>query len=87
MAKAKQEEEGKKEINLFESNLVPKHEVLSDEDKKTFLEKMNISLKQLPRVKSADPVIKTIGGKRGDVVKITRKSQVAAEYNYYRVVI
>ena len=86
MAKAK-EEEDKKEINLFESNLVPKHEVLSDEERKMFLKKMNISLKQLPRIKSVDAVVKTIGGKRGDVVKITRKSPVAGESLYYRVVI
>jgi len=88
MAKAKEkEEEDKKEIDLFGSNLVSKQEIMSDEDKKMFLEKLNISLKQLPRVKSSDPVVKTIGGKRGDVVKITRKSLVAGEYNYYRVVI
>ncbi len=88
MAKAKEkEEEDKKEIDLFGSNLVPKQEILSDEDKKMLLEKLNVSLKQLPRVKSSDAVIKSIGGKRGDVVKITRRSPVAGDHNYYRVVI
>lgn len=85
-ATAKEEEE-KKEIDIFASEFVPKHEILGDEDKKMFLQKMNISLKQLPRIKGSDAVIKTIGGKRGDVVRITRKSAVAGEYNYYRVVI
>jgi DNA-directed RNA polymerase subunit H (RpoH/RPB5) len=81
------EEDDKKEIDLFGSNLVPGHELLTDEQKKAFLEKMNISMKQLPRIKSNDPVVKKIGGKRGDVIKITRKSPIATEYIYYRVVI
>ncbi|MBI4244794.1 MAG: hypothetical protein HY606_11950, partial [Planctomycetes bacterium] len=55
MAKEKKtEEDDKKEINIFESGFVPKHELLSDEDKKMFLQKMNVSLKQLPRIKGSD---------------------------------
>ena len=84
--KKEKDEDEKKEINIFESNFVPKHELLSDEEKSGFLQKMNISMKQLPRIKASDAVIKRIGGKRGDVVKITRKSQVAGEYIYYRVI-
>lgn len=87
MAKKAKEEEDKKEIDIFGSEIVPKHEVMAGEDKKAFLEKMNISLKQLPRIKSADPAIKAIGGRRGDVVRITRRSPVAGEAYYYRVVV
>lgn len=86
MAKQK-EEEDKKEINIFESSFVPKHELLSDEERKLFLQKMNISLKQLPRMRSTDAAVKAIGGKRGNVVRIARKSSVAGEYFYYRVVV
>ena len=67
--------------------LVPKHEILGGEEKAELLKKLNVSLKQLPRIKEDDPVIKMIQGKHGDVVKITRKSMVAGEYNYYRVVV
>jgi DNA-directed RNA polymerase subunit H (RpoH/RPB5) len=81
------DDDEKKEINVFESNLVPKHDLLSEEEKNQLLQKLNISLRQLPRIKSNDAVVKSIGGKRGDVIKITRKSPVAGEYYYYRVVV
>ncbi len=87
MAAKPKEEDDKKEINIFENELVPKQELMTEEEKSQFLEKMNVSLKQLPRIKSADQAIKAIGGKRGDVVRITRRSQVAGEIYYYRVVV
>ena len=76
-----------KDIDIFQSNLVPKHEILGGEEKAELLKRLNVLLKQLPRVKEEDPVVKLLQGKRGDVMKITRKSHVAGEYNYYRVVI
>ena len=83
--KAKQEKE--EDIDIFQSSLVPKHEILSEEEKIKILEELNSSLKQLPRIKEDDPVIKKLVGKRGDVVKITRKSPTAGEYYYYRIVV
>ena len=67
------------DIDIFQSNLVPKHEILGGEEKSELLKKLNVSLKQLPRIKEDDPVVKMIQGKHGDVVKITRK--------YYRVIV
>ncbi|MEK6887900.1 MAG: DNA-directed RNA polymerase subunit H [Candidatus Aenigmatarchaeota archaeon] len=75
------------DIDIFQSNLVPKHEILGGEEKSELLKKLNVSLKQLPRIKEDDPVVKMIQGKHGDVVKITRKSLVAGEYIYYRVIV
>lgn len=75
-----------KEIDIFQSNLVPKHEILGGEEKAEMLKRLNVSLKQLPRIKDDDPVVKILQAKHGDVLKITRKSMVAGEYNYYRVV-
>ncbi len=74
-------------INPFVNELVPKHEILSEEEKKKLLEKFNISLKQLPRILITDPCVKALGAKVGDVIKITRKSPTAGEYFYYRVVV
>ena len=74
------------EIDIFQSNLVPKHQILSGDEKAALLKNLNVSPKQLPRVKDDDPVIKLLQGKKGDVVKITRKSQSAGEYHYYRIV-
>lgn len=81
-AKKKDEEE----IDIFQSNLVPKHEILSGDEKAELLKSLNVSTKQLPRIKDDDPVVKLLQAKKGDVVKITRNSAVAGEYFYYRVV-
>lgn len=83
---SKSREKQEDELNLFESGLVPKHDVLNAEEKAELLKKLNIKLKQLPRIKRDDAIIKLIGGRRGDVVKVARKSPVAGEYFYYRVV-
>jgi len=74
------------EINIFESRLVPKHEVLPDDEKIIFLENLRINAKQLPRIKFDDPAAKGLGAKKGDVIKITRKSPTAGETYYYRLV-
>lgn len=76
-----------KDIDIFQSNLVPKHEILGGEEKAELLKKLNVSLRQLPRIKDDDPVVKTLKGTRGDVIKVTRKSAAAGEYFYYRVVV
>jgi DNA-directed RNA polymerase subunit H (RpoH/RPB5) len=86
MPKKVQEEE-KKIINIFESDLVPRQEILSGEEKAELLEKHNITLRQLPRVKDDDPVVKALGAKRGDVLRVTRKSSMGSDYHYFRVVL
>ena len=74
--------------STLEHDLVPLHELISDEEKEKLLEKYNIRLKQLPRISINDPVIKTIpDAKVGDVVKITRSSVTAGKAIYYRVII
>ncbi|MBI2578906.1 MAG: DNA-directed RNA polymerase subunit H [Candidatus Aenigmarchaeota archaeon] len=74
-------------IDIFQSDLVPKHEIMSGEEKAELLERLNVSSGQLPKIREEDPVVKLLGAKKGDVLRITRKSPVALEYFYYRVVI
>lgn len=76
-----------KEIDLTKNELVPKHILLNENEKEELLELYKITLRQLPRISMNDHVVKTLDGKIGDVVKITRKSTVAGESVYYRVVI
>ena len=85
MASAKAEKE--EQIDIFKSSLVPKHELLSGDEVDELLKKFSIKLKHLPRIKQDDPVIKILGGKHGDIVRITRRSQTAGEAYYYRVVL
>lgn len=72
---------------ILEHELVSKHEIMQDAEKEALLQKYSVKAKKLPKVFSTDPVIKIIGAQIGDVIKITRKSPVAGEAVYYRVVI
>ena len=76
----------KTKIEIFRNELVPKHEVLDDEKKAELLKTLNIGAAQLPKILSTDPAVKAVGAKKGDVIKINRKSPTAGEYNYYRLV-
>lgn len=67
--------------------LVPKHEICSKEEVEEILKKYNAKLEQLPKILETDPVVKALGAKVGDVVKITRKSRTAGKFIAYRVVV
>jgi len=77
----------KMKFRLQDHILVPKHEILSDEEVKEILKILGISKEQLPKIKSTDPIIKEIGAKPGDVVKITRESLTAGKSVFYRLVV
>ena len=77
----------KDEIDIFQSNLVPKHEVLDEDEKNKLLEKYSVNAKQLPKIKLSDPAVKSISAKKGDIIKITRKSPTSNDYFYFRIVV
>jgi DNA-directed RNA polymerase subunit H (RpoH/RPB5) len=52
---------------------------------KNLLEKYNISLSQLPKIKHDDPVLPQEGLNIGDIIKIERKEEDKT-YFYFRVV-
>ena len=64
--------------------LQPKHTKLKPIEVKALVERYNISLSQLPKVKSTDPALPE-GCVVSDVVKIERKEEDKAVV-YYRVV-
>jgi len=76
-----------KEINILKHELVPEHIILREEEKKELRERLKIKTGQLPKILSNDPVVKSIGAKEGDVLKIIRKSATAGIAIYYRLVV
>lgn len=74
-------------FNLFDHVLVPKHEILSSEEREKVLSQYRVHPYQLPKIRSSDPAVKAIGAKSGDILKIIRNSSTAGEYFAYRYVI
>jgi DNA-directed RNA polymerase subunit H len=67
--------------------LVPKHELVSPVEAATLTETYHATPSQFPYILTSDPVVKQVGAKPGDFVKITRRSETAGESAYYRYVV
>jgi DNA-directed RNA polymerase subunit H len=80
-------DEKEKESKVTDHKLVPKHEILPEEEKKQILAKYNATEEQFPFLFSTDPVVRELGAKPGDMVRITRVSDTAGESFYYRYVV
>ena len=74
-------------FNLFDHELVPKHEILSPDEREKLLGEYKVEPYQLPRIRTSDPAVKAIGARAGDIVRIIRKSDTAGKYLAYRYVV
>ncbi len=74
-------------IKLQDHILVPKHEVLSEEEAKELLEALGVSREDLPKIKADDPIAKEIGAKKGDIVRIIRDDEFTGKNVAYRLVV
>lgn len=73
-------------INILEHKLVPKHEIMSDSEITEEFANADFEIDNLPKIKSDDPVVKAIGAKPKNILRITRSSQTAGTFVTYRIV-
>ncbi|AYV76939.1 MAG: DNA-directed RNA polymerase subunit 5 [Barrevirus sp.] len=76
-------------INLIDSTLVPRYEVLdpNSSDYKTFCELYQCKKRNIPKLPILDPMAKYYGLKRGDIVRVIRPSDTSGYSSYYRIVV
>ena len=74
-------------FDIFKHALVPMHEILGKKEREQLLAEYKVLPYRIPQIKAADPAVKAIGAKAGDILKITRKSSTAGEHTAYRYVI
>ena len=76
----------KPNVDVLKHHLVPKMEIMKEEDKQELLAKYKIDDSMLPRILSDDAAVSALGAKVGDVLRIRRKDETG-EYDYYRLVV
>ncbi|XP_020221110.1 DNA-directed RNA polymerase V subunit 5A [Cajanus cajan] len=74
-------------VNITKHVLQPKHEVLTDDEKKALLTKYSLEDKQLPLILKTDAIARYYGYEKGQVIKITHSGPLIESYVSYRCVV
>ena len=73
-------------IDIQDHLLVPKHEIMTEEEISEEFSDVDYDFKDLPKIRANDPVVEAIGAEPGNVLRITRESQTAGVFVTYRIV-
>jgi len=73
-----------KKYDVTKHELVPKHVVISEKEKKDITEKYRLSIQNFPRILTTDPAISHLKIKEGDIIKILRPSKTSGEAIFFR---
>lgn len=76
-----------RKTDVLSHKLVPKHEILTDEEANEVLKSFNIDANSLPKILSKDPAVKQLGAKVGNIIRIERVSETAGVSIAYRKVV
>ncbi|KAJ4720311.1 putative DNA-directed RNA polymerase II [Melia azedarach] len=74
-------------VNITKHILVPKHEILTVEDKQKLLKKYKVEEKQLPQMLRTDALARYYGLEKGQVLKLTYMDGIAKSLETYRCVL
>lgn len=74
-------------FDLFEHEHVPKHEILTDEERGEVLKRFHAKPYQFPWINVNDPISIILGAEPGDIIKATGKSSTAGRSESYRYVV
>lgn len=85
--KAEKSEKSSPKTTKMDHFLIPVHEKLSEKEKKVLFEQYNITIKELPKISVKDPSIRHLDAHVGDVIRISRNSEITGKAIYYRGVI
>ena len=73
-------------FNIMKHEYVPHHEIVSQNKKLDLMKAFKITKEgQFPKILQTDPVVKYLGGKKGDLIKIYRNSEITGTSIYYRL--
>ena len=76
------------QFNMMNNNLVPKHEIVLQDDAVLIRKQYNIIHDtQIPEISRYDPAAKCIGLRPGMLCKITRPSRTSIDSVFYRLCI
>ena len=75
-------------FNILEHSKVPKHRIMTNEEKGDIMKKYNIGEdREFPEISRFDPVAKAIGIRPGQLCEIIRSSETSITSKYYRICI
>ena len=77
----------KNSLIILEHEMVPDHQIMTDEEIQELFFTYNITKEHLPKIYNEDPAVKEIQAKIGDVIRIIRESQTAGRAESFRLVV